>query len=69
MEDKELTRNAEGYKDPTAATAIRRMKPATYEEAQFIKLCKIIYNICDMAGFRVEGRITLKNKRSGKVWR
>lgn len=69
MEDKNVTRNAEGYCDPTAAAAIRSSKPANNEEAQFRRLLKVIYNVCDMAGFRVEGQIALKNKRSGRVWR
>lgn len=69
MSDKFNTMNGEGYSDQAAGYALSKSKPDKDEEAKFRRLIKIIVNICDMAGFKVEGRITLKNKKSGRIWR
>lgn len=60
-------RNAEGYPDPTACQAIRNIEHE--DEARFNKLLKTLFNVCEMAGFRVEERIVLKDLKTGKVWR
>lgn len=62
----DLKRNGSGYYDPTAWKAIVQ---AEKESERFHKLLNTIFNICDLAGFHVEGRIVLKDKETGKVWR
>lgn len=57
--------NGSGCKDLTAYEAIRNVE----SEDRFNKLLKTIFNVCELAGFRVEERIVLKDKRTGKVWR
>lgn len=64
MED--LRRNGSGYIDPTAYEAIKNIDT---ESDRFYKLLGTIFSICDLAGFHVEGRITLKDKKTGRVWR
>lgn len=64
MED--LRRNGSGYIDPTAYEAIANIDN---ESDRFYKLLGVIFSICDLAGFHVEGRITLKDKKTGRVWR
>lgn len=65
--------NGSGCKDMTAYDAIKniereeRQKQA--EEDRLRKLVMTIFDICDLAGFHVEGRIILKDKRTGKIWR
>lgn len=59
-------RNSEGYSDPTAYAALRNIER---EEAQVRKLRGAIAQICDLAGFKVQGKISLIDKRNGKVWR
>lgn len=59
-------RNKEGYMDLTAYEAL---KNCDEEEKRFNKLLHIIFGICELAGFKVEGRIVLVDKESGKVWR
>lgn len=59
-------RNAEGYSDPTAYAALKNIER---EEAQVQKLRSAIAQICDLAGFKVQGKVSLIDKRSGKVWR
>lgn len=60
-------KNAEGYSDPTAYEALRNIE--TKEDERFHKLLYAIFNICELAGFEIEGRIVLVDKRSGRVWR
>ena len=69
-------KNGEGYSDPTSYKAILK-----YEEDEkkkldddpnyirFKKLLDAIFSICDLAGFHLEGRIVLKDKKTGKIWR
>lgn len=66
IEDRELRRNASGYIDPTAYTAIKNINK---EEERFHKLLHTIFYICENAGFRIEGRIVLVDEETGRVWR
>ncbi len=61
----DLRKNAERYTDPTACNAITNV----LEEDRFHKLLHTIFYICELAGFHVEGRIVLTDKRTGKVWK
>jgi hypothetical protein len=65
-EDAELRKNASGYSDPTAYQAIKNIDR---EDENFHKLLHTIFNICDLAGFRIEGRIVFVDEVTGKVWR
>lgn len=69
MSDKFNTMNGEGYSDPALGYTLSRSKPDKDEDVQFKKLIKTIVTVCDLAGFKVEGRISLKNKKSGRIWR
>lgn len=60
-------RNSLGYSDPTAYEAINRIE--SEDEDRFHKLLHTIFYICEMAGFEIEGRIVLIDKRNGRVWR
>lgn len=66
-----MYRNNEGYVDPTAGAAMATVKRE--ENAELAdknhKVIHTIRNIVDLAGFEIVGRITLKHKKSGKVFR
>jgi len=64
-------RNAAGYPDPTAYEAIKAVdgEADADDEARFKKLLGHIFYICDLAGFRIKGRIEIEDKKTGKVWR
>lgn len=64
--DRELKRNASGYYDPTAYTVLKKMDD---EEERFHKLLHHIFYICECAGFHVEERIVIRDKRTGRVWK
>lgn len=36
---------------------------------RFFSLLHTIFYICRLAGFKIEGRITMRDLRTGKVWR
>lgn len=63
-------KNSEGYVDPTAGAAI---SSASKEEHDVEKLNhKVIQSfrlLVDLAGFEIIGRVTLKHKKSGKIFR
>lgn len=62
-------RNPSGYMDLTAYEAIRKVDLEADAEARFKKLLSTIFYICDLAGFRIEGRLEIRDKKTGKVWR
>lgn len=64
--DNDLRKNGSGYSDPTAYNAIKNID---YEDEQFHKLLYTIRNMCDLAGFQIEGRIVLTDKKTGRTWR
>lgn len=66
MNDRYLRKNASGCSDPTAYQAIKNIDR---EDEKFHKLLHTIFNICELSGFRIEGRITLVDEVTGKVWR
>lgn len=66
MNDRDLWLNASGCPDPTAYEAIKNIER---EDENFHKLLHMIFDICELSGFRIEGRIVLVDKTSGKVWR
>lgn len=59
-------KNSEGYSDPTAYEAIKNVND---DDERFHKLLHSIRDICDLSGFAIEGRIVLKDKRTGRTWR
>lgn len=61
--------NASGCKDLTAYEAIRNVEAERKAEARYKRLLATIFYICDLAGFHIEEKIILKDKRTGKVWR
>ena len=65
LEDSRLRKNAEGYSDPTAYEAIKKVDD---EYERFQKVLGCILRVCDISDFKVDGRITLVDKRTGKVW-
>lgn len=63
---KEFYRNSEGYHDPTASAVLDKEDE---DEARFHKLLYVIFDICELADFKIEGRIVLRDKKTGKIWR
>ena len=71
MYDNELKHNGERYIDPTAYEAISNIE-AEANEAEHERVYRLrgcIFRVCELAGFKVEGKIVLKDVRTGKVWR
>lgn len=71
MNDKELKYNGEGYVDPTAYEAISNVEAENCEadRERVFRLRGCIFRVCELAGFKIEGKIALKDVRTGKVWR
>lgn len=73
-QDNNPLRNPSGYIDYTAHDAIehadaeRERKKRERNHAHH-KVIETIFTICELAGFEVEGRIVLKDKKTGKVYR
>ena len=62
-------KNASGYSDLTVYEALRNVEAEKKAEARYRKLLATIFSICELAGFHLEDRIVLKDKKTGKVWR
>ena len=57
--------NGESYSDPVAYDALSRLD----EESRFHRVIKMIFNLLDLAGFYLDGRITIVSKKTGRTWR
>lgn len=66
MKNENIKRNASGYADPTAFEAIKNITEA---EKKLSKTIKTIKSIAELAGYEVEERIVLKDKKTGEIWR
>lgn len=65
-----LFKNAEGYPDPTVGEAMANI--AQEEREQLEKIDTLIHAIkalVELAGFKVVGRITLLDKKTGKKYK
>ena len=61
----DIRKNGEGYSDPTAYQVLKREQ----EEERFKRLMATIFYICENAGFHIEERLVIKDKRTGRIWR
>ena len=70
-EDTDLKKNGSGYYDPTAYIAIKHADSDNIKnrDRNFCQLLDSIFAACDAADFHVEGRIILKDKITGKIYR
>lgn len=62
----ELKRNGSGYSDPTAYKALKNISE---EEKRISKLVKTLQAVAHLAGYEIEGRIVLIDRKTGKEWR
>lgn len=62
----DLMKNSEGYTD-TVPYEVDKNMAKEYEAVR--KLVRTIRYICELAGFSIQGRIVLVNKKNGKIWR
>lgn len=64
------TKNSEGYSDPTAYLGTREIiKEETESETKNRNIIHTFRKIADLAGFEIVGRITLKERKTGRVFR
>lgn len=66
MKDRDIKYNKEGYRDPTAYQILKKDQR---EEERFKRLMATIFYICENAGFHIEERIVIRDKRTGRIWR
>lgn len=57
--------NGECYQDPTAYEALIRLD----EDARFHLVMKTIFNLLNIAGFYLDGRMTIVSKKTGRTWK
>ena len=66
MKDRDIKYNKEGYLNPTAYKVLKKDQR---EEERFKRLMATIFYICENAGFHIEERIVIRDKRTGRIWR
>lgn len=60
--------NHEGYSLPEP-TRFATDREFDRDERRFRKLLKMIFSLCEIAGFDLVGRVVLRDKRSGRTWK
>lgn len=66
MANRNPRKNSEGYSDPTAYEAIKKVSK---EEVRLRRMLHDIHFLCERNGFKIENRIVLVDTTNGKVWR
>ena len=61
-------KNEEGYFDMTAYKAMTD-KPTANENERFRKLLHTIFHLCELAGFELVGRITVRDRKTNRIWK
>lgn len=69
-----MYKNAEGYPDPTAGAAYNAIRQEERQReadrlAAISTLIPVMKGAAELAGFEVVGRITLKDKATGKEYK
>lgn len=70
-----MYKNVEGYSDPTPGAAYTNMRreERQQQEAERLavigKLIPVMKQLAELAGFEVVGRITLRDKETGREYR
>ena len=70
-----MYKNAEGYNDPTPGEAMSRIRKEQRQQeiserlAVISRLIPILKQTAELAGFEVVGRITLRDKETGKEYK
>lgn len=67
-DDIKLRKNGEGYPDPTAYKAIKKVDHEDYDRKRFLRVVGCILRICELSGFHLEEKIVLRDTRTGKVY-
>lgn len=69
--ESDIRKNGSGYFDPTAYEAIKKAdkKKTSKDYERFQKLLDTIFSVCELAGYHLESRIVVTDKKTGKVWR
>lgn len=63
---KDIRYNGSGYYDPTPHKAIKRIEERE-KLARKVKLT--VQNVAHLAGFDIEGRLELRDKKSGRLYK
>ena len=66
MNNRDPRKNTSGLPDPTAYEALEIVNQ---EDAKFRKLLHTIFNLCELSGFGIQGRIVLVDEKTGRIWR
>lgn len=65
-------KNSEGYSDPTAGVAMGSAKKQEQEQEIDKLNHKVMQSfrlLLDLAGFEIVGRVTLRHKKSGRIFK
>lgn len=70
MPDYGLRKNAEGYSDPTAGTAMSNiLREENEQQRRVSSLIKELKSIIDEAGFDLLARIEIRDRKTGREYR
>ena len=64
-----VKKNSSGYNDPTAYAAITKVDYELYRLDKAKKLIETILNMCSLSGFKLEEKIVLRDKKTGRIFR
>lgn len=60
-------KNADGYDDYTPYKAIKHIEKEN--DVRFYKLLHTILHVCELADFEFEGRLQVRDRKTGKLYK
>ena len=73
-ENKNTVETTEEIVQPTVEVSEKPVEEAKPDknDPEYIRVCRLmraIFTLCDLSGYHVEERITLKSKKSGRIFK
>lgn len=66
VETTDISENVANTKNPEEAK--KNFKKLDNDSQRFYNLLHTLFNMCTLAGFRIEGRVKIRDLKTGKVW-
>lgn len=74
LDDEEKPMNEQIKTNATNETSVeeknsrKKFRDLPNDDKRFYNLLRTLFNVCTLAGFRIEGRVKIRDLKTGKVW-
>lgn len=66
--DKQTEMNAVNETSVEEKNTRKKFRDLPKDAQRFYNLLNTLFNVCTLAGFRIEGRVKIRDLKTGKIW-